>query len=299
MLDLQEQITSKIITTIQNNGIPSYLSKWNPKYTIRSSTSKKQFINNLNKFVKSYHPHSSIFVNEKKLVSVNEKKLVSKKNHKKIPSFYYDSKSKIGRIVYYEYFLDFNDKFEKSKQFIQLVEIVHKTLTKWHIDGLLGLIIDLRNHTGGWFVPFVYSLSSFLENTTLFAWSNTKAMPSSKTWISYVNNSIKYQTKLLKDIKLNIPIAVIIGNKTYSSGEFCASIFYRNNSKIKIFGQRTGGGLSVNMTFDITDDIKLNIPLQLVTTVDRHFHIKQYLQPNNKTTTPVKDAKLWIKSYKS
>lgn len=92
----------------------------------------------------------------------------------------------------------------------------------------------------------------------------------------------------LNNVKYNIPIAVIIGNKTYSSGEFCASIFYRNDRKIKIFGQRTGGGLSVNNTFDITDDIKLNISIQLVTTVDGHFHTKQYLEPNNKTTNQLR-----------
>lgn len=291
MFNNQEKITSKIINTIKKNGIPSYLSKWSYNNTINKYTSNRQFINNLNKIVKSYHPHSSVVI--------NEKKLVSKKNNKRIPSFYYDSKSKIGRIVYYEYVLDFDDEFEKSKKFIQLVEIVKETLVKWKNDGLNGLIIDLRNHNGGWFYPFVYSLSSILLNKTLFALSNIKVKRSTKNWISYVNNSIKYQTNLLKDIKSEIPIAVIIGNKTSSSGEFCASIFYRNDSKIKIFGQKTGGSLSANMSFDITDNIKLHIPMQLVTTVNGEFHIKQYLLPNKKTTRPIMEAKQWIKSYKS
>ena len=291
MFNNQEKITSKIINTIKKNGIPSYLSKWSYNNTINKYTSNRQFINNLNKIVKSYHLHSSVVI--------NEKKLVSKKNNKRIPSFYYDSKSKIGRIVYYEYVLDFDDEFEKSKKFIQLVEIVKETLVKWKNDGLNGLIIDLRNHNGGWFYPFVYSLSSILLNKTLFALSNIKVKRSSKNWISYVNNSIKYQTNLLKDIKSEIPIAVIIGNKTSSSGEFCASIFYRNDSKIKIFGQKTGGSLSANMSFDITDNIKLHIPMQLVTTVNGEFHIKQYLLPNKKTTRPIMEAKQWIKSYKS
>ena len=291
MLDNQDYIVNKIINIIKNNGIPRYLSNWTSTNNIKNCKSEKQFIYKLNEFVQSYHYHSSIFVNRTKFATTI--------SHKKMPSFYYDTKNKIGRIVYYEYFLNFNDEFEKSKQFIHLVKMVRETLSNWVEIGLLGLIIDLRYHKGGWFVPFVYSLYSLFHNKTLFAWSNNKVKTFDKKWISYIRNLLNYQTKQLNNKTLNIPIAVIIGMHTYSSGEFCASIFYRNDNNIKIFGQNTGGGLSVNTTFNITDNIKLNIPTQLVTTVDGQFHIDQYLKPNKKTTKPIDDAKEWIKSYES
>ena len=50
----------------------------------------------------------------------------------------------------------------------------------------------------------------------------------------------------------------------------------------------------VDIKTALTTDIKLNIPVQLVTTVDGIFHKKQYLQPNKRTTKPIQDAKKWI-----
>jgi len=159
-----------------------------------------------------------------------------------------------------------------------------------------GLIIDLRNHRGGWFMPFVISLSPFLNNTTLFAWNDKKVNPTQKKWINFIKNKLVFQSKIINDgqIHTDIPIAIIIGKKTTSSGEICASIFYRRSPKIQTFGNNTRGLLSTNGDFSITPILKFHMPCSLTTTIDGTFHINQYLKPRVLTDTPISDANKWI-----
>jgi C-terminal processing protease CtpA/Prc len=289
MLNEQDFIINKIEEVIKQQGIPLYLSKWKPKKSKTHFTSEKKFIDYLKTFVKSYHSHTSIDISKK------YKKITIEKQSKKLPTFYYDDKTKIGRIKYYDYYLDFDDKYHKCEKFKLLVNTVRNKLKEWYKDGMKGLIIDLSQHKGGWFEPFVHSLDSILNNTTLFGYGKNKLQKSKKSWINYKNHNTEYGQKFLSNkINLNIPLAVIIGKNTASSGEFCASIFYRKNKKIKIFGQNTYGKLSFNDSIEITPTIKLNLTLNLVTTVDGIFRIKEYLKPDIKTNTPITDAKKWI-----
>ena len=321
MLKHKQLILEKIENVIRTNGIPDYTKDWHTAGNITQLSSELEehkFIDFLQKTVKSYHPHSSVMVNQtisaipstlkhtQKHTPKKHTNTSSPINHKRRPTLNYDARLDIGIITYYEYYLDFDDKYDKAPEFINLVSTVRETINKWVADGMKGLIIDLRQHTGGWYVPFVSSLHTILNGSTLFGWANTSITPNDRKWISYINGKISYQTKLITqsdgtthpDWKSgwNIPLAILIGQKTYSSGEFCASIFYRGNPYIRVFGEKTGGGLSVNQTFKINKLIQINIPTQLTTTVDGSFHTEQYLMPDINTSRPITDAKKWILS---
>jgi C-terminal processing protease CtpA/Prc len=323
MLKHKQLILEKIENVTRTNGIPDYTKHWKPPKSITQLSTgfeEHKFIEYLQKTVKSYHPHASVMVNQ--TISVNhstskhtqkhtQKKhtnIASPINHKRGPTLNYDARLNIGTITYYEYYLDFDDKYDKDPKFISLVSTVRETLNEWVANGMKGLIIDLRQHTGGWYIPFVSSLHNILNGSTLFGWDNSSITPNDPKWISYINGKIRYQTKLITKSDdtphpnwksgWNIPIAIIIGSKTYSSGEFCASIFYRGNPNIRVFGEKTGGGLSVNQTFKINKLIQINIPTQLTTTVDGSFHTEQYLMPDINTGRPITDAKKWILQHK-
>lgn len=290
-----ESIINKINNSIKKYGIPQYLKEWKPYKMKNNYKTDEDFYKDLIKYIKSYHHHTSLNykLNNTKLIKKNKK--YNNNYDKKLPTFHYNNKDKIGTIKFYHYFLDMDDKMYKSSEFINLVNSVKNKLNEWNKIGLNGLIIDLRNHIGGWYVPFVYSLSDILNNKTLFAWSNKKVKITDKKWINFSNNNIKFNQKFLNNkIDTDYKIAVIIGKNTISSGEFCASIFYRNNKNIKIFGENSGGYFSVNSTINITNNLKLNLTSSLVTTVNGVFHEKQYLKPNIYTKQPLIDAKKWI-----
>jgi C-terminal processing protease CtpA/Prc len=114
-----------------------------------------------------------------------------------------------------------------------------------------GLILDFRKHTGGSMWQLVEALSRFLNNNTLFAWNNNKVNFNEKKWFNLINNSTKNNQHFIKsNINTIYPIAIIIGNKTASAGEFVASCF-ASDKNVKFFGQRTAGYLSVNKTYKI------------------------------------------------
>lgn len=96
-------------------------------------------------------------------------------------------------------------------------------------------------------------------------------------------------------INIGIPIAIIIGNNTYSSGEIAAVIF-RGRNNVKFFGDKTGGGLSVNKTYKINTNINIAITEKLITSVDGYFFSNEYLIPDIYTDFPIIDAKKWILS---
>ena len=293
MLNEQDFIINKIEEVIKERGIPLYLSKWKPKKTNKKFTSEKNFIDFLNKFIESYHSHTSIDIIKNNVL------ITPRKPSKRLPSFYYDEKNKIGRIKYYKYFIAFDDKYDKCEKFKLLVNTVKNKLKEWYKDGIKGLIIDLSQHKGGWFQPFVHSLDLILNNTTLFGYGKNKLKKSDKSWINYTKYDTEFGEKFLSSkINLNIPLALIIDKNTASSREFCASIFYRKNKFIKIFGQNTYGKLSFNESIKITPTVKLNLTVNLVTTVDGTFHKKEYLEPNIKTDKPITDAKKWILGFK-
>ena len=285
MMEKYKNIIENITDIINKNGIVYYKNKWKKPVLKKNYKNKKEFMKDINKYVKSYHNHSSI-----SMKLLNNTTTSSKKK----PKFYYDNKTKIGRIIFYEYFLDFNDKYNKCPHYIKIISEVHNTINNWNKQNMKGLIIDLRKHKGGWYQPFVVSLSSILNNNTLFSFSNKKVKKTDKNWINYSNNTIIYNSMLRNKLNIKIPIAIIIGNKTASSGEICASIFYRNNKYIKIFGDNTYGKLSINNTFNILSNIQLHIPVSLLTSVDGKFHIKEHLEPDIYTNKPIFFAKKWI-----
>lgn len=247
--------------------------------------SKTAFYHALKKYVRSYHPHSFIEL---------ERKNKREKAEKRLPTFHFDGK--IGRIVYYHYYVGFNDKFTRDPVYKKYLSRVRKKLKEWKQKGIQGLIIDLRQHKGGWFQPCLASLSPILNNNSLYGLANMRVKKTEKKWTNLERDRIVWKSRFKNRINLFCPIAVLIGKRTTSSGEFCAAAFYRNNKEIKTFGQETKGKLSSNAIIPIFKGVQLVLTSQLVTTVDGKFHKNEKLMPDVRTKKPIAAARKWFKS---
>jgi hypothetical protein len=144
---------------------------------------------------------------------------------------------------------------------------------------------------------FITFFNRYLNNSTLFAFSNVKLKKTEKGWMNLENSKIKYNTQYLKDDKKIIPIAVIVGTKTSSSGEFAAALF-KGRKNVKFFGNRTAGYLSSNQNFKISKDIEIILTNKLITTYDGIFNDEEFLNVDKKTDKPITESKLWIKKQK-
>jgi C-terminal processing protease CtpA/Prc len=274
-----DKILLKIINLIIKNGIPNYLNKF------IENLKKIKFENNINndknflkvstKLIKLYHYHSSINISFK-FNSTHADKLIPTKfsiiNNIGIIKLYIFDTYSLKKSQINDYIKNITDFLDQNKN-------------------MKGLILDFRKHTGGSIWPLIEALSRFLNNNTLFAWDNNKVNFNQKKWVNLVNNTPKYNQHFIKsNINTTYPIAIIIGNKTASAGEFVASCF-TSDKNVKFFGQRTAGYLSVNNTYNV-DKYEIHFPIALQTSKNGNF--QEYLEPNVYTNKPITDAKKWI-----
>ena len=284
------KLIKKIIRIIRRDGIPKYIKHWSPPSEIpKHFENDSEMLLWINRNVlQPYHKHSFVFANQP-----NTKKIkthVDKVLLRRPPNVFWDSRNKIGRIEYFR-FKKLGSKSEIASDTAKLVRLVKQNLKTWKQLGMRGLIIDLRKHYGGSMWPFVESLrQDVIGDASLLAWTNTKISKTKKKWI----NSSKNLDKFNGDLKMKLPIAIIIGPDTTSSGEISAAIF-KGRINSKSFGQRTSGFLSANATIKLDKKYILILTVKLTQTADMQFG-DEFLRPDKKTTRPITDAKTWILS---
>jgi len=297
-------IITKINKVITKYGIPYYVKKWK-KIEVPKNFDPYYDPIFLNKYVKTYHPHSftiSKFLYNKHNKSIKKNQIKQKnEDERPMPTFKYDQKNKIGMITFYHFITSHLTEKEVKKENKKMVRLVEGVLKKWDVDNLNGLIIDLRKHSGGNMWPAIESLKTILgNNVTLLSFSNVKTKKSDNKWVNIKNGKInngKYISNKLVYIR---PIAILVSDDTASSGEFIAATFY-GRENVKIFGDntiKTAGALSANTSIKINNDITLFITVTLCTTADGTFHLDECLYVDKKTKTPVTDAKKWIMKQK-
>lgn len=272
MIDSLESLYPRIQKLIYENSIIAKPIGKPKKYTLSS----------IHKTLKKYHPHISLTKNKK-----------IKKIKNKMPKIRYDKNKNILILQFFTYIYNGDTKFYKK-----YIKYVQKNVSYYlKKKKVKGVIIDLREHEGGWMDPFIMSLSTtILNNSSLFRFVSKREKGG---YFNIQKGKIirgigKYLGKSL-DPK-NLKIAILISKKTASSGEVCASIFQRDLSNVKTFGENTKGYLTVNMSYPIDKNYTLHIPILYVESVNKKIHKKEYLTPDVKTKNPMKKAIQWILS---
>ena len=291
-------IIKTINDIVQKYGIQKYVIKWHKLDIPNKFDSYTEFMAFLQKYVASYHHHS--FIVSKTLYSESSKKYYNDNNieARPLPKFKYDMNNKIGTIIFYHFYNGF-DQTENDKDAIEMFNLVHKKYIKWKKLNINGLIIDVRKHLGGNMWPCINALVDILGDTTLLSFNQVETKFTEKKWTNIINKKIIWSGQFLSsELAFDKKIAVIVSNKTTSSGEFITAIFY-GRKNVKIFGDKTdktAGYASSNKTIQVNDDISFYFTNSLITTIDGTFHIDEYIKVDQKTNTPTNNAKKWILS---
>lgn len=146
-----------------------------------------------------------------------------------------------------------------------------------------GLVLDFRKHKGGNMWPLVKALSRYVNDSTLFAWTNHRRVGRN----NWTNGKWKTHQPFLVGSAPQYPIAVLIGPQTASAGEFVASCFI-NRPNCRLFGKQTRGS---NETRQV-NGYAFTFPTVLQTSRDGTH--QEYIDPDVVTTRPLTDAIDWI-----
>lgn len=163
-------------------------------------------------------------------------------------------------------------------------------------SNLEGWIVDLSENSGGNMWPMILGLSPILEDGTYGYFRDNKenVVPwSCKEGQVYIGANSLLKVKKPYNMKnKNKKIALLISNKTASSGEATLVSFIGNKNTL-IFGGESAGFTTGNQSFKLKDGAQL----YLTTTVYVDRNKKSYgktIKPDFASFNPKEDAANWI-----
>jgi len=274
-------VIRKILYIIKKDNIPIYYDKFIKKMkNIKLKTNfldDSEFVVYMTGILYLYHPHTCI---QKIKTDKSNKVFRTSKNTE------FDIRNNIGHIKLYSFSM-----FENADKYINSIT---KFLDKCTAIGVKGYVIDFRNHGGGDMHPLFEAFSRFFEGVTLFGMNTKKVTKKENKWVNIVNGMIVWNKPFItKNINTSVPIAIIVGPHTCSTGEFVASAFIASKH-VRLFGSKTSGYLSLNTSKQL-DKFMLNYTNNLVTTKNGKF--LQYIDPDINTTKPIQEAIKFINTY--
>jgi C-terminal processing protease CtpA/Prc len=146
--------------------------------------------------------------------------------------------------------MSFAERNELDKKAQRLNDSLCSILDK----NVRGIILDLRLDNGGAMYPMILGLEQILYSGKLGSFESKNAT----NWI-LKDNGFYLDTLLLNEItpkckftNKNIPVVVLIGNGTGSSGEFLTMAFKKRENTIFI-GTNTAGYITTTQGFQIND----------------------------------------------
>ena len=157
-----------------------------------------------------------------------------------------------------------------------------------------GVIVDLRNNTGGNMYPMIASISPLLpEGIVLQFKSRKQTTPVS---LDYVTRSYEIAADDIRKFPASTPVAVLTDEKTGSSGE-ATLICFLGLDNVKTFGHPTAGYPSGNVTHTLSDGYLFAITRSAELSRTGELFCEDPINPDVNTETPLEDAIAWIESH--
>ncbi len=159
-------------------------------------------------------------------------------------------------------------------------------------DSLKGVVIDLRDNTGGNMYPMIAAVHRFLPDDNVLQFRTRKR----QQWIplSFAVNGTGLQQKE----RIECPVAILTNELTASSGE-ATLICFRGLDYVRVFGSPTAGYASANQTYPMQDGSELVLTVGCDVARTGEIFCDDPIQPDQTTETPLEDALEWLRGKDS
>ena len=160
-----------------------------------------------------------------------------------------------------------------------------------------GVIIDLSNNNGGDMGPMISGLSALIPNGDVmhFVSRMTGDLPVRLDNGQVIGGGSSIEVNR-KD-KVDLPVAIILGEKTASSGEMTALAF-AGLKNAKTFGKSTAGYTTINQKYELYDGAEMALTIGYSKDRQGKEYKDQKLEPEVTTEDAINEAKSWIGKYK-
>jgi hypothetical protein len=163
---------------------------------------------------------------------------------------------------------------------------------KEHLDAR-GVIVDLRNNTGGNMYPMIASVSPLLPEGIVIQFKSRKQ--TTPISLEYITKSYPVTAGSIDKFPSSTPVAVLTDGKTGSSGE-ATLICFLGLDNVKTFGSPTAGYPSGNVTHILSDGYMLAVTRSAEIARTGEVFCEDPVNPDVNTETPLEDAIAWIES---
>ena len=145
----------------------------------------------------------------------------------------------------------------------------------------VGWIVDLRFNTGGNVYPMLASLHYLLGNSVVYkeqdANGNISKSNTLKDGSFYSGDKLEAKAEITMEPDLEVPVAIITGKMTGSSGEDIA-VAFKNRENTVFIGEKSYGLLTGNDLVELPYDTKLALTICYI--VDSNDEYREYINPD-------------------
>lgn len=151
-----------------------------------------------------------------------------------------------------------------------------------------GVVIDLRDNTGGNMYPMIAAVHRFIADDNLLRFRTRKRTQ----WIQLP--FVLQGTGVARQERITCPVAILTNEWTASSGE-ATLLCFRGLDYVRVFGSPTAGYASANQPFTLSDGAQLVLTTGCDVARTGEFFCDDPIGPDVLTQTPLEDALNWIR----
>ena len=163
-----------------------------------------------------------------------------------------------------------------------------------HLDAT-GVIVDLRDNTGGNMGPMITAVSPLLPDGIVLKFKSRKrTTPIGLKNLTYTYNIVPEN---FGKFPSSTPVAILTNGMTGSSGE-ATLLCFRGLDNTRTFGSPSAGYASGNVTHTLSDGYRFAITRSCDVARTGEIFCDDPIEPDVATETPLEDAIGWIESLK-